>query len=429
VVYLSTVEARREALAIAIWCGGCGQVWYEQQPGADAAVPDAAAADARFDATGVVEDASLDAQPADAPLDDASVPIGVTTYTVDALAGNANFGEHVASDGVRLAVAALQSGGRVVVLAPGGAGTWVRELDAPPHVASPFGFTVAIAGDQLFLGNYQRGRGGLVEHWQRSGATWAWVENVEAPDAVSLDFFGQAVATCGDRLFVGAPGYATGGAPDNTGRVVIFDGPGLSAITTVEPPIASGQRFGRELDCGGDRLVVADGLTMRLWRLEAGAWVVDGDVVAADFACSLALAPDGLRLAVGECSAPSDRQVGRVRLFERIGGAWVASGEVVAPTPIEGSQFGIDVALDAETLLVGADGRNVAGGPLDGAVHQFRLGPGGWEHVDAVTAEVGADGRFGHSVAMASGHGAAGAPWQSVGGLARAGTLGVWHLR
>ena len=111
----------------------------------------------------------------------------------------------------------------------------------------------------------------------------------------------------------------------------------------------------------------------------------------------LALDLDGDRLAVGASWAGSER--GEVHIYERqIGGAWSHQAEVLNPTGMPGDQFGFDVSIDGDRLLVGeylADGKQLD----SGAAHFFTLAKGVWSLEQSFGGdELGAMAQFGVSV-------------------------------
>lgn len=407
------------------FASGCGRIEYGTYL-EDAAVDVARSLDASMDGSITSDvgraDARGDDARADAPLDAGP---RVVTLTADMLAEGANLGDEAASDGTRFAFTAMQSGGRVVVLAPDSSGRFVRELDtAPVHTA--LGFDIAIADDELFVSNWQAQ---TVERWTRTGATWRHVEDLADPETEALDFFGRSIAACDGHLFVGATGRDVGGTADR-GRVSVFRGPPWSLVDRFEPS-GAGRDFGRYVVCGGDRVVVMDGYERAVtYTNEEGTWTLNGLIAPfpGESACSLAIDPSGQTLAVGYCSEPDTRSLGRVLVHEWIGATWSAPTVLMAEPRLEGSAFGDALALAGDTLLVGASGLNVAGGPADGAVHQFRRVEASWEPVDVVVPTSGSEGRMGSSVVIASGHGGAGAPYTPSGGLDRSGAVIVWPL-
>lgn len=430
---------------------GCGRALYDAQEPSETGVLDGFSPDAGAPEAGTLDAApeagALDAAPEagtlDAALDagtsedahaidarDSDAGFRVGTLVAETPTTNANLGDEVASDGTRFAIVAEQGGGRIVVLGPAVTG-WERELDSAPHSTTLPGFSPAISGSDLFVGAYQAGVGGLVERWRREEGTWSWVENLTADDAEAGDLFGIHVESCEGRLFVGAPGHSGPGDPDDSGRVLVFEGARWTRSATFEPPIAEGQSFGRHFACGGPRLMVLNGRVLQDYVFDGTSWVVETQLAlrAGEYACDFTLDGTGTWLAIGYCGDPGERQQGRVQVLRHESGGWRLHSDLVTSPRLDGSGFGQSLALRDDVLLVGAAGFNTAGGTLDGAVHQLRRIEDRWELIEIVYPEVGSAGRFGYSVAIAGRHGAAGAPWTEVDGLSRAGAFGLWPLR
>lgn len=135
------------------------------------------------------------------------------------------------------------------------------------------------------------------------------------------------------------------------------------------------------------------------------------DLAAADgFGHSIAVHGD--RMVVGVPSAdPQGASSGAVYVFERTGGAWVQTAKLVATNGLAGGQFGIDVALSATRIVVGAPGESNSAGIATGVVHVFELAGGIWAPTVALEPSDGNAGdQFGASVAVDLDRIAVGAP-------------------
>lgn len=102
-----------------------------------------------------------------------------------------------------------------------------------------------------------------------------------------------------------------------------------------------------------------------------------------------AVALDGDSLAVG---APLDdheaiSNAGSVHLYRRncgIGG-YLDDGVLISPNPIAEGRFGASVALRGRDLVVGEPGAGGPSLPQAGVAHLYRRGPGGWTYVETLT--------------------------------------------
>ena len=178
-----------------------------------------------------------------------------------------------------------------------------------------------------------------------------------APDGHELYFFGWSVA-------VDAQVAAIGSSEDS---VWLFDATtGIPRFELTASDTTPGDGFGRSVALHGDRLLVGapfhDGLAWRagaayLFDVTSGRQLLrltasDGDLQH-EFGASLAL--DGDMLVVG---APHDTfdpaALGRVYLFDAASGA--ERLELFASDGVPFDQFGIDVALRGDRLVVGTQG-------------------------------------------------------------------------
>ncbi|HEX5122866.1 MAG TPA: FG-GAP repeat protein [Rhodanobacteraceae bacterium] len=186
-------------------------------------------------------------------------------------------------------------------------------------------------------------------------------------ELVAGDAFGTALGISGNTLVVvaaGAPGDA---------YVFVGDGVGFSQQAKLTPSgIAPGERFGQSVALSGDRVAIG-----------AGRIGVNG--------------------------------AGAVYVFVRTGTTWTQEAKL---TPSDGAPFdafGTSVALDADTILVGAPMKaaSAAGAYANGAAYAFVRGAGGWSEQAKLTA-AGANGDlFGYAVGLAGDRAVIGAPYSN----------------
>jgi hypothetical protein len=91
---------------------------------------------------------------------------------------------------------------------------------------------------------------------------------------------------------------------------------------------------------------------------------------------------------------------GATYIFERVGDAWVESAKLVPNDPRVEGFFGMKLAIDGDTAVVG-DYNHPQGGASSGAVYVFERGPGGWAQVQRLRPlDLGFSDFFGWSVAV-----------------------------
>ena len=198
---------------------------------------------------------------------------------------------------------------------------WAQQakLVAPDAGAGDqFGWSVAISGDTLAISAIADDFGGVdsgsIYIFRRSGETWEQEAWFLAGDPGVADMMGGDIALDGDTLIAGATGDDVGGTESGAAYVFRRDGTTWSQTTKLLPPqVDEFDEFGRSVAVSGDRIVVA---------------------------------------------APFDddagRDAGAVYLFRRVQGRWIQQTKLISADLVEGDWFGWGVAIDEQTLIVGA---------------------------------------------------------------------------
>jgi hypothetical protein len=177
--------------------------------------------------------------------------------------------------------------------------------------------------------------------------------------------------------------------------------------------------FGSDVAISGDLAVVgADddnddtGGYARVFRRTGYDWQTDavlghsvrqpGDIFGS------AVAIDGDTLVVGAGRSDHDGAPGvqgtddrgSAFVYVRTGGGWELQQELRASVPADSDEFGSSVALRGDTIVVGATETDYAGATSAGSVYLFRRSAGTWSEVLRLDSPNPAtEGRFGESVA------------------------------
>jgi hypothetical protein len=229
-----------------------------------------------------------------------------------------------------------------------------------------FGFSVALDGDTALVGAMWAVVGGNVSQgavyvFTRSGDVWSEQQKLTAADGAAFDEFGESVAVDGDTALVAARWGDVGGNA-NQGAVYVFT--------------RSGNVWTEQ-----HKLTAADG--------------AEGDF----FGASVAL--DGDTALVGAVRSQLGPNPGAAYTFTRSGDVWTEQHELTPADGAEGDFFGISVALDGDTALVGANLANVGGNVGQGAAYVFTRSGDVWTEQHKLTAADGAERNFfGGSVAL-----------------------------
>ncbi|MCB1092617.1 MAG: hypothetical protein KDL87_13870, partial [Verrucomicrobiae bacterium] len=137
-----------------------------------------------------------------------------------------------------------------------------------------------------------------------------------ASDAATEDNFGWSVAVDGDTAVIGA--YGNDDAGGETGSAYIFTRSGATwtqQAKLIASDASSGDSFGYSVAVEGDTVVV-------------GAYLHNGAGVGFDSGCAY--------------------------VFTRSGGTWTQQAKLTATDATKGDSFGVSVAVDGDTAVVGA---------------------------------------------------------------------------
>ncbi|MGQ9793443.1 MAG: FG-GAP repeat protein [Anaerolineae bacterium] len=307
----------------------------------------------------------------------------VPLYKIEGSATEAqdNFGWSIALDGDYLVVGAPHytttnaTTSSAYIFKRGGDGSWVEIKELRAGDGQPgdwFGYAVAISGDTAVVGAPRADVGG----WQDAGAAyvfrrdaggannWGQVVKLSASDIyTSNDHLGIAVAIDGNTIVVGAAEKDVNNVRD-AGAVYVFTSSGTDPWT---------------------QTAVLTATTLGLQDLFGRAVTVDGDIIA---------------VGAPWANEGSQSNTGSVYVFYRSGGQWSQVEKVAAFNLQAYDEFGISLALDGDTLIVGAHQRGSTS-PGPGTAYVFERNAGGtdqWGLIRKLDAPDGvADDRFGFS--------------------------------
>ncbi|HXU46461.1 MAG TPA: hypothetical protein VN783_13115 [Thermoanaerobaculia bacterium] len=313
------------------------------------------------------------------------------------------------------------------------------DVQPAPGAGAQLGCTVATDGSVVASGAHQDSTAapaaGAIYVIQRGGTV-----RLTAADAHAGDQLGFALALAGSTLVAGAPLGDAPGAADS-GAVYVFSRPGSSwtaASPQVEltgPNAHRGDQFGQAAALSGDRIAVgapsrtgAGSLSGAVYVFvrNGGSWALEAEIADPDAlpldGFGFALALDGDTLAVGApfADAPGRGNSGAVHVFTRQGSSWIRRARIADPEGRSGDELGNAVALSGGTLVAGARRADVSGLTDAGAALVFaRADAGGaaWTlRAKLTAAPPGADDLFGSAVAIAGSRILVGGPHHDAGG-------------
>ena len=326
------------------------------------------------------------------------------------------------------------------------AGEPVSLVAADGQPIDNYGASLALDGVRLAVGAprhvFPDGlQQGAVYVYEFDGSNWLQQALLSADNGGLGDYFGGAVALNGDTLVVGAERQDVNNQPDQ-GVAYVFryqNGQWVQSQKLVAPDGTAGAAFGQTLLLVGDSLLLgatnADSNGVRdqgvVYRFERGAegWHFAQQLLPAESSLDghfgAALAMDGETLVVGAPGFRADgqRDRGAAFLFTREGESWIGTTTLVAEDGSQGDNFGVALAIVDDIIAVGADHDDVAGGGEDqGSVYLFRRDPDRWRQSAQLTGYDGhTDSYFGHAISLVGDRLTVGAWGQKVGSNARQG--------
>ena len=302
------------------------------------------------------------------------------------LAAGDHFGVAVAKDGDTVAVGAYMEAtgatqaGAVYIFTRSGT-TWsqqqkIQSADHPSYAT--FGGSVALSGDTLVVGaiNYGDNDGqGATYIFTRSGTTWSVQQKITASDGAAGDYFGQYVSVSGDTLVVGA--YLEDDGGSNAGAAYVFTRSGTTWTQQqklVASDAAAGDMFGISVGMDGDNIIVgavnedeegSNAGAAYVYTRSGTTWSQQQKITASDGA-----AGDGFgnRVDIDVSVSPATLVVsatqeattgnGMAYVFTRSGTTWSQKAKLTASNAGAGDKFGSGIAIDDDTVVVGATGED-----------------------------------------------------------------------
>lgn len=332
------------------------------------------------------------------------------------------------------------------------------------------GYTMALSGDTLVIGApYEDGSATIVNGapdddrpdtgaayvFRRTGDTWAQEAYLKASDNVAGDSFGQRVAISGDVIAIGAPYRDQDATVIDSGAVYVFrrgdDGTWTEEAILAASNAGAADNFGWGIAVQGDILAVgaraedssatgvdgnendegtADSGAVYVFRNQGAVWNQEAYIKASNtgrednFGRNVALSGNTLAVGTfledGSASGVNGEQEddgavnsGAVYVFRLSNGAWAQEAYIKASNPGYEDNFGLDLELEQDTLVVGApyedsgasgvNGNQANEGSTgSGAVYVFRRTGTTWVQQAYIKASnTGANDNFGWSVALA----------------------------
>jgi len=344
---------------------------------------------------------------------------------------NDQFGIAVTISGETLAIGApvdesAGSQNRGVYIFTRSGSVWTLEQKINPDDGQNddrFSGAISLDGDNILIAASNQNIGtnrdqGAVYHFARIGTNWSQQRKLTASDGAEDDFFGSAVAIDGGISIAGA-WHDDIGANINQGSVYIFDCGRSAQQQLTATDGAAFDRFGSAVAVSGDSVVVgvpskiepggaSQGAAYVFVRSGAG-WIQQAKLKAdpprngAEFGSAVDIS--GNTIVVGawrETVAPNDTQ-GAAYVFVRSGTVWTQQARLLASDGAFNDQFGSAVAIDGETIAIGAPFDDVGANQNQGSVYVFTRSGANWTQQARFSSSNGAaNDNFGNAVDISS---------------------------
>ena len=280
------------------------------------------------------------------------------------------------------------------------------ELTAPAMQFDALGASCAIDGNTLISGARDTTttalRSGRIYVYERTGSVWSSAVPLEPSEAAVNQGFGGSIGLDGDT-FVSAVTSAAAFVFVRSGSTWVEQQKLTTSTTTTTQRAA----------LSGDTIVTAnpgfgagESGEAYVFTRSGTVWTEQQVLTPSDSAMhdffGDRLAIDGDTIAVGASgndSAATD--AGAVFIFTRAGTVWTERAKITSLTPAAAQSFGRSVALDGNTLVVGAGGFDSMGNFVHQGASVWTGSGSTWTHqADLVPSEAIGDDRYGTSVAL-----------------------------
>ncbi len=235
-----------------------------------------------------------------------------------------------------------------------------------------------------------------------------------APDPQSGDFYGNRTAIDGNYAVVGSTEDDNNGFTDN-GAVYVFKKTGATWIQEAKltaADAASGDRFGH-VDISGDYIVAGahhndddgtDSGSAYIFRRNGTSWIQEAKLTASDAASGenfgVNVSIDGNKVLIAAHGGGNATSAGAAYIFKRTGSTWSEEAKLTASDGAPNDAFGDDVFLTGNFAVIGAVD-NDATATDSGAGYLFEFNGTAWNQVAKLTASDGAAfDRMGENVSM-----------------------------
>ncbi len=356
-----------------------------------------------------------------------SSSLQTTKLTANDAESNNNFGNSVVIDGTTAVIGShtddddgTSSGSAYVFREIGGAWQQISKLTAnDASEGDRFGKSVALDGDTAIVGAYLSNVGstekGAAYVFREIDGVWQQIAKLVANDGSEDDRFGWSVSLSGNTAIVGAYRSDSGGLDSGAAYVFSENGGSWQQIAKItSSDREAGDYFGWSVSISGGTAIVGafadsdggpDSGSSYLFRENNGIWQQISKLTASDasqndrFGYGVGLSGDTAVVGAYQNDAEAVDS-GAAYVFREIDGEWQEVVKLVADDASSDAEVGRTVAIDGETVILGAHFEGVGIQP-SGSAYVFREIGAEWRQIAKLTADDATQGYlFARSVAM-----------------------------
>jgi len=282
-----------------------------------------------------------------------------------------------------------------------------------------FGTAVAISGDTVIVGAWKEDTtaadAGAAYIFTKTGTTWTQQQKIQASDAQAGDQFGISVSIDGETVVVGAYAEDTGGADAGSAYVFTRSGTTWTQQQKIQASdLQVSDYFGWSVSISGDTVVVAanredtggtDAGAAYIFTRSGTTWTEQAKIQASDaqatdyFGYSVAISGDTVIVGAWK-ESPGAAAAGSAYIFTRSGTTWTQQAKILASDLERNDSFGDSVAIDVDTVVVGARYEDT-GDTSAGAAYIFTRSGTTWTEQSKIQAsDAEAQDQFGMTVGI-----------------------------
>jgi len=272
---------------------------------------------------------------------------------------------------------------------------------------------------------------GAVYVFEQQDQAWQVTEKIVRPDAMEEDLMGNQIAADIDRLFISTAEY---GLPEDTetGAIYVYD---LIAGDWTEPAVIRNDipyMFGGvpgnwAMSFHQGQLVTTVSVYgmgqstgyVHIYTEQEGQWTLQQAITSPNdmpgdfFGAAVSVYDNHLLIgASGEAGSQGELNTGAAYLYRRIGDHWNLERKFTPQTPSQSSNFGIDVQMSHDQLIIGQRHTEVINNANPGKVYVFDRQGLDWQVSRVLTADSSPDhDDFGQAISLDHDRLVVGAPY------------------